>query len=105
MTYSDDETLTIRVVNRLRADAKTRHLPRSLLDYIAHVVSTEAHSVMYPTWENQRTKPLAVDDDDPRDVLIGRLSTILSVADGGHHAASYDALIAAARRAKNGVTK
>ena len=51
------------------------------------------------TWATARTRPRATPDvDDPRDVLIGRLAVILGAADGGHHAASYDALIAAAHR-------
>lgn len=52
------------------------------------------------TWSTARTRPRAVPDiDDPRDVLIGRLAVIFGVSDGGHHAASYAALLSAAQRA------
>lgn len=60
-------------------------------------LTASAHPI---TRETARARPGASSDtDDPRDVLIGRLAVILGVADLGYRSASYEAVLAAARRA------
>ena len=98
-----DQALFERIRSRLEQDADvmrwtdrtTRH---QVLHRVAQLAAQEAHAERQPaTWETARTRPLATPElDDPRDVLIGRLARVLDVADGGHHAGSYSALLAAA---------
>lgn len=95
-----------RIRARLETDADVlrltdRKIKSALLNRVAKLAAQEALMPPRPvTWERARTRPLAVPAyDDPRDVIIGRLARILGVADGGHHAASFDALLNAAQRA------
>lgn len=99
-----DQALVERVRARLEKDGQmirgTEKAARPLTMHRAARLAVEeptgdGHPI---TWSSARTRPRATPDvDDPRDVLIGRLAVILGVADGGHHAASYDALVSAAR--------
>lgn len=100
-----DQELFERIRSRLQQDADVlrwsdRKTRQQLLHRVAQLAAEEARGEPeLPTWETARTRPLARPElDDPRDVLIGRLARILDVADGGHHSASYNALIDAVRR-------
>lgn len=100
-----DQKLFERIRRRLEQDADVLRLTdrksrQWLLYRVALLAAEEAQAAPQPArWESARTRPLATPDlDDPRDVLIGRLARILGAADGGHHAASFDALIGAATR-------
>src|ERR1700710_150578 len=98
-----DQALVERVRARLEMDGQmikgTNKLARSAtMQRAAQLAVEELTGEGHPiTWTTARTRPRATYDvDDPRDVLIGRLAVVLGVADGGHHAASFDALLAAA---------
>lgn len=100
-----EQALLERIRARLEQDGDVlrltdRKVKAELLHRVAKLAAEEAFGPCEPpTWERGRTRPLATTEfDDPRDVVIGRLARILGAADGGHHAASYDALITAARR-------
>jgi hypothetical protein len=104
-TVETDQALFERIRMRLEQDADVlrltnRKVKSELLYRVAKLAAEEAEGPADPaTWERGRTRPLATPKyDDPRDVLIGRLARLLDVADGGHHAASYDALLSAACR-------
>lgn len=100
-----DQELFERIRSRLEQDADVIHWTarktrQQLLHRVAQLAAEEAQSQPRPaTWESARTRPLSTPEiDDPRDVLIGRLARILDVSDGGHHSASYSALLSAAHR-------
>ncbi|GAA4740028.1 hypothetical protein [Actinomycetospora chibensis] len=101
-----DQALVERVRARLEQDGQMiRGTEKSARPVTMHraaqlaveELTGEGHPI---TWTTARTRPRAISDaDDPRDVLIGRLAVILGVADGGHHPASFDAVLSAAQRA------
>jgi hypothetical protein len=103
-----DQAMFERIRARLEKDADVvrltdRRTRQQLLHRISQLAAEEALAPPQALpWEEARTRPLATPDyDDPRDVVIGRLSRILGVADGGHHTASYAALMSAAQRASS----
>lgn len=109
MTSEEDvevnQVLVERVRARLEQDGQmirgTEKMARPKTMHRAAQLAVEELTVAeHPiSWNTARTRPRATPEaDDPRDVLIGRLAVILGVADGGHHAASYDALLSAAQR-------
>ena len=98
-----EQELLDRIRVRLEKDADVlrltdRKVKAELLYRVAKLAAEEAQTpAARKHWADARTRPLAHPDyDDPRDVLIGRLARVLDVADGGHHAASYHAILAAA---------
>lgn len=100
-----EQELFERIRSRLEKDADVlrlidRKVKSQLLHRVAKLAAEEAkRSPESLTWEKARTRPLATPEfDDPRDVLIGRLARMLDVADGGHHAASYNAIVGATRQ-------
>jgi hypothetical protein len=104
-----DQTLVERVRARLEQDGQMikgteKQARPETMRRAAQLAVEELTGDGHPiTWSTARSRPRATPDlDDPRDVLIGRLAVILGAADGGHHAASYDAVVAAARRAIRG---
>lgn len=112
MTGGDDAKADPALVERVRARLETdgtvvggtdRTKRAEVLHRAAQLAVEELTVSGHPaTWTTARTRPRATPDvDDPRDVLIGRLAVILGVADLGYRAASYDALISAARRARS----
>lgn len=110
-TVDADQELFERIRSRLEQDADVlrwtdRKTRQQLLHRVAQLAAEEASAEpQSATWETARTRPLATPElDDPRDVLIGRLARILDVADGGHHSASYNALIAAAQDLRHRVS-
>ena len=108
MSAGDDVDVESALVERVRArleqdgqvirgTEKTAR-PTTITRAARVAVEELMQSEQPPTWTTARTRPRATPEiDDPRDVLIGRLAVILGVADGGHHAASFDAVLSAAR--------
>lgn len=106
-SMAPDPELVDAIRRRLERDGQViRQTKRETRPELIHRVATLATEVAaapdaLASWEWRRTRPLATPElDDPRDVLIGRLAVILGVADGGHHNASYDAVISAAKALK-----
>lgn len=104
-TVEVDQALVERVRARLEQDGQvirgTEKMARpATLHRAAQLAVEELTLSEHPiTWASARTRPRAASaSEDPRDVLIGRLAVILGAADGGHHPASFDALVSAARR-------
>lgn len=107
-----DQALVDRVRTRLENDGAiidgTDKSKRSEVLRRAAWIAVEELSVSeHPiTWATARTRPQARTGlEDPRDVLIGRLSVILGVADLGFRAASYDAILSAARALKGNANR
>lgn len=104
-TVDVNQELFERIRARLEQDADVlrwtdRKTRQQLLHRVAQLAAKEAQAESQPaTWETARTRPLATPElDDPRDVLIGRLARVLDVADGGHHGASFPAILDSARK-------
>ena len=99
-----DQALVERVRARLESDgavidgtdkSKRSEVLRRAARLAVEELTVSEHPV---TWVTARTRPQARTGlEDPRDVLIGRLAVILGVADLGFRAASYDAVLSAAR--------
>lgn len=99
-----DPALVQRVRARLETDGTVirgtdKNKRPEVLHRAAQLAVEELTVTEHPiTWVSARTRPRATPNfDDPRDVLIGRLAVILGAADGGHHPASYSAMVSAAK--------